>query len=196
MKFRKSMTTKCKTRTRGCNLRIIMLSTSNVRMKRKRYRRPFSCRREKKPSNPRLLGVKMIRKSATSTSRLSKRTGWRTRLWINKNAWLVWRSKRRGNVECYKFRDSTKIGLATKRWPGKTRRRKLCRWRSLRWSSSRSSRIPRPFRRRRTKSLRKLSRSLAQWCYRMLRNPCNNETWKFSYLSESYSVYMPKTFQS
>ena len=163
------MTTKCKMRTQDCSLRITMHSTSSVKTKRKRSKRPFSCRREKKPNSRRLLGVKMIRKSATSTSKLSRRTGWRTRLSISKNAWLRWRLKKKGNAECYKFKDSTKIGLAMKRWLGSRKKRKLCRWRSLRWSSSRSSRIPRLFRRRHTKSLRKPSRSQAPWCYRMLR---------------------------
>ena len=187
------MTTKCKMRTRDCNLRITTHLTSNVKMKRKRSRKPYSCQREKKPNSRKSLGAKMIRKSDINTSKLSRKTGWRTKLSISKNVWLPWRLKRRGSAECWTFRDSMKIGLAMKRWLDNRKKRKLCKWRSLKWSSSRSSRIPKLFRRRRTKSLRKLSRSPVPWCYRMLRKTWQAakqtlETWHFSYLSNSASV--------
>ena len=70
---RKFMTIKFRMSTLECSLRIIMHLTSNAKKKRKRFKKPYSCQKEKKLSKLRSYEVKMIKRNAIRFSKLSKR---------------------------------------------------------------------------------------------------------------------------
>ena len=71
---RKFMTIKFRMSTLECSLRIIMHLTSNAKKKRKRFKKPYSCQKEKKLSKLRSYEVKMIKRNATSFSKSNKKT--------------------------------------------------------------------------------------------------------------------------
>ena len=68
------MTIKSRMSTPGCSPRTTMLSISRGKKKRKKFKKPSSYRKEKKQSKRRSFEVKMIRRNATSFSKLSKKT--------------------------------------------------------------------------------------------------------------------------
>ena len=70
---RKSMTIRFRMNKQECSLRIIMRLTSNAKKKRKRFKKPYSCQKERKLSKLRSFEVKMIKRNAIRSSKLSKR---------------------------------------------------------------------------------------------------------------------------
>ena len=67
------MTIRFRMNTQECSLKIIMHLTSNAKKKRKRFKKPYSCQKEKKLSKLRSYEVKMIKRNAIRFSKLSKR---------------------------------------------------------------------------------------------------------------------------
>ena len=105
----------------------------------------------------------MNRKRSSSTLRLSKRIAWRIRSLISKSDWQRWKSRKIGQDVSSKYRELMMTVWLTRTTWERRRRKKSCRWRSWRWSWSRSFRILKLCRRRHTRSLSVPLKSLPPW---------------------------------
>lgn len=121
-------------------------------MRSAKFKRPSSSRDARKPSSPRWLSNRTSRKRSSRASRLSKRIAWRIRLWTNRSVWLRWRLKKIAKGACSRCRDSMTIAWTTRTTCASRKKKRSCKWKSLRWSLSRNCRILKQCRRTHTRS--------------------------------------------
>jgi len=131
---RKFTTTKFKMRAREmCPSRTTCL-TSKDRMKRGKFKKQSSCRRRRRQSRPRLSAVRTTKRKDTWILRLNKKTEWRTRSSTSKNVWRRWRLKTNANAKSWVLRRCMRIKLGWKNVFANKKKKRLCKWRKLRWN--------------------------------------------------------------
>ena len=161
---RKSTTTRCKTRTNEWQRATTTVCRSSERTKSVKFKRRSLCRDVKKPSSQNYRSSRMSRRRNLIALSTSRKTAWKTRLSTSKSVWLPWRLRKIASVVTSRFARWTKAEWTTKITLELRRRKKLCRWKSWRWSLLRSYRTPKLCRRKPTRSwsvpLRNLQR---QW---------------------------------
>ena len=165
------MTIKCKMKIKEWRPRRISQSQSKELTKREKFRRLSSNHVVRKPNNLRSLSNRMSRKRSSRALKLSRRTAWRIRSSTSRRGLLRWRSKKTGRGDCNKSSASMTKGSTMRTIFASRRKKKSCRWRSWRWSLSRSSRIRKLSRRMHTKSLSVHWRNLAPWWHHLESQP-------------------------
>ena len=150
--YRKSTTTKCRTRISAWLLNRTSQFRNKERMKSAKFRRPSSSQDVRKPSSQRWLSNRTSRKRSSRASRSSKRIVWRIRLWTNRSDWPRWKLKKTAKDACSRCRGRLTIVWTMRNTFASKKRKKSCKWKSSRWSSSRSCRILKPCRRMPTRS--------------------------------------------
>ena len=162
---------KQRTITKGWSLRTITRSTRWDRMRSEKFKRQFSSLAEKKPNKAISWSSKTNRRRSSRASKLNKRTAWRIRSWLSRSDWRSWRLKKTVNAVSNKYRDTTMTASTTRTSCVNRRKKKLCRWKSWRWSWSRSCRTLRLSRRMHTRSLSVHLKNLLPWWHRKGVNP-------------------------
>ena len=159
---RKSTTTRCRTSTSEWQRATTTLCRSSERTRSVKFKRRSLCRDVRRPSSQNSKSSRTSRRRNLIALSMSRKTAWKTRLSTSKSAWLPWRLRKIASVVTSRFARWTKAVWTTKITLEPRRRKKLCRWKSWRWSLLRNYRTPKLYRRKPTKSLSVPLRNLQQ----------------------------------